>query len=105
MTSTISIKTRLNSGIYASQGGGQVKTHYTYTTGPRNLLKAIDQYWQHRKEMERSFGNIGCGASWIEVDGKQLHDLADLADFTYVDAEGTTRTQLARELLASVKSR
>jgi len=63
--STITIKTKLNDGIYPSHGGGKVVTHFEFTAGPRNLVKAIETLHSHREEMKRSFGNIGCGHSWM----------------------------------------
>jgi hypothetical protein len=65
----ITIKTRLHDGIYASSGGGKTITHYVYNVGPKNLLKAVKDLREHRASMRRSFGDIGCGGSWIEFDG------------------------------------
>jgi len=69
---TITIKTHLNNGIYKSSGGGEIRTHYEFTTGPRNLLKAIEQLSEHRSDMAHSYGNIGCGRSWLEIDGQAI---------------------------------
>ncbi len=106
---TITIKTKLDDGIYASHGGGQIKTHYEFTAGPRNLVKAIETLHEHREEMKRGFGNIGCGHSWMEINGKQVN-LYDMEDVMKDDAEAfgpnapasmiKTRTEKARELLA-----
>lgn len=69
----ITIKTTLADGIYASHGGGQTKVHYEYeTVGPLSLLKAIRQLLEHRKHMQDCYGNIGCGSSWIEIDGQKI---------------------------------
>ena len=76
---TITIKTKLDSGIYKSSGGGEVVTHYEFKTGPVNLCKAIGVLSSHRKAMIRGYGNIGCGHSWLEIDGQQIHDY-DLQD-------------------------
>ncbi len=66
----IVIKTKLDDGIYASCGGGRVKTHYTWkTAGPRNLLAACRKLKSHIRQMIISFGNMGCGSSWIEING------------------------------------
>jgi hypothetical protein len=70
----IKIMTRLDSGIYASQGGGEIKEKYCWNkTSGRNLLLATKKLMEHRTEMIKSFGNIGCGNSWIEIDGKKVN--------------------------------
>lgn len=107
----ITIKTRLNSGIYQSSGGGETRTHYEFTTGPRNLLKAIRILGRHRKAMQNSYGNIGCGQSWLEIDGQNIHPY-DLDEVERNDAEfysGSylyhiikTRTAKASALIAEV---
>jgi hypothetical protein len=68
----ITIKTRLHNGIYASSGGGKTIIHYVYNVGPKNLLMAVKQLHEHRASMSRSYGNIGCGGSWIEIDGLRI---------------------------------
>lgn len=110
---TITIKTHLDSGIYKSCGGGETRSHYEFSTGPRNLLKAINTLYEHRKSMERGYGNIGCGSSWLEIDGKIIHRY-DLEYVARDDAEAyghdtpaslvKSRTQKARELLAEVSA-
>jgi len=111
---TITIKTHLNNGIYKSSGGGETRTHYEFTTGPRNLLKAIRQLGKHRSDMVRSYGNIGCGRSWLEIDGQAI-DSYDLEEVACDDAEMfprskfphrrmKTRTTKAKELIAEVKA-
>lgn len=109
---TITIKTKLDSGIYKSQGGGEVRTHYEFSTSPRNLLRAIALLAEHEAEMEKGYGNIGRGRSWLEIDGQQIHRY-DLSEVGRDDAEAyghdapagliKTRTQKARELIAEVK--
>lgn len=69
----ISIKTRLDKGIYRSCGGGETITHYQWPkTSARNLLLALRRLPDHRAYMIECYGNIGCGYSWIDVDGVQL---------------------------------
>ena len=68
----ITIKTRLDAGIYASEGGGETRTVATYATGPRNLLRAIARRDEIAAANVRSYGNIGCGKTWIEIDGKPI---------------------------------
>ena len=106
---TITIKTKLHDGVYASQGGGKVVTHYEFTAGPRNLVKAIKTLHSHKEEIKECFGNIGCGHSWMEINGKQVN-IYDMEDVMKDDAEAfgpnapasmlKTRTEKARELLA-----
>jgi hypothetical protein len=111
---TITIKTHLNNGIYKSSGGGETRTHYEFTNGPRNLLKAIEQLGEHRTYMERCYGRIGCGRSWLEIDGQAIHPY-DLEEVARDDAEmlscseythtmTKTRTTKAKALFAEVKA-
>lgn len=112
MPSTIAIKTRLHSGIYKSSGGGETRTHYTWATGPRNLLTAIAKLGEHRKAMCEGYGSIGCGITWLEIDGVEVedHDLREAAtddrdllkgcEFLKVES----RTEKARQLIARVQS-
>jgi hypothetical protein len=110
--SIIEIKTRLNSGIYKSDGGGETRVHYAYTTGPRNLIAAIQQLREHRADMVRCYGNIGCGSSWLEIDGQEIHgfDLEDVArdeaielrEYSHIRREN--RTAKARRLIAEVRA-
>lgn len=50
-------------------GGREATIRHTWPIGPRNMIKAIDHLPQHRIEMEQSYGNVGCGSSWIEIAG------------------------------------
>ena len=72
----IRIKTRLHEGIYRSQGGGQTVLVQEYGYGPRNLVRAYRELLRIRADNRRNYGNIGCGASWLETsDGRELvHD-------------------------------
>ncbi len=107
---TITIKTRLADGIYRSDGGGQTITHYEFATGPRNLLRAIDTLATHQEKMRNGFGNIGCGRSWLEIDGHVIpeFDLRDVATDDVAlwgrDERGVvkSRTEKARALIAKV---
>lgn len=103
---TITIKTRLDAGIYKSQGGGECRTHHTFATGPRNLLRAIRTLREHRREMEIGYGNIGCGGSWLEIDGVRIDDLdleciaLDESIFKHPDGPRVkTATEKARDFL------
>lgn len=68
----ITIKTRLHESIYKSHGGGQTHVEAEYATGPRNLIKAIAELKEIRASNCRGYGNIGCGYSWLEIDGVAL---------------------------------
>lgn len=89
----ITIKTKLNSGIYQSEGGGEVRTHYSFNTNPRNLLKACKLLGEHKNSMKNGYGNIGCGRSWLEIDGQWIHQF---------DIEAVTSTKNAADLLDEV---
>lgn len=102
----ITIKTRLHDGIYRSSGGGETCVAATYAAGPRNLLRAIVDLHEIRAGNVRSYGNIGCGSTWLEIDGTRI-DRFDLDDVARVDERGDyyippTRTEKARALLAEV---
>ena len=108
---SIIIKTRLNAGIYKSCGGGETRVHHEWATGPRNLIKAIQKLEEHRKEMRDGYGNIGCGSSWMEIDGVEVdqfdldevyRDDADMwtpAEIRQGYAQITPRTTKAKELI------
>ena len=112
---TITIHTRLDDGIYASSGGGKDIVHYEWTTGPRNLMSAIAVLTEHRQSMTLGYGNIGCGGSWLEIDGEHIDhiDLDAIRDATAIremddrhDREwgrrSATATQESRSLLAEL---
>jgi hypothetical protein len=102
-TKTITIKTRLHEGIYP--GGGEAKTVTTFKATPRNLFKAIRQLDQERSSNRKYFGNIRCGASWLEIDGIEPNtlDLEDIMIAYDIDAEGTG-TERARVYLDGLGS-
>jgi len=108
---SITIKTILDSCVDKSNGGGEVVTHYEFATGPRNLMKAIETMGEHRKRMTSSYGNIGCGVTWLEIDGTIFDQYSlgmvmrdDSFMLTAEERRWTTiksRTAKAKELLAS----
>ncbi|MFM6986614.1 MAG: hypothetical protein ACKOXG_10855 [Arenimonas sp.] len=100
---SIIIKTRLNAGIYKSCGGGETRVHYEWATGPRNLLKAIAKLGEHRKAMRDGYGNIGCGSSWMEIDGVEV-DQFDL-DEVYRDDAGMWTPAEIRQGYAQITPR
>jgi hypothetical protein len=69
----IELKRRLHPGI---EGGGYTATIKTWATGPRNLLRAVEALYDLREESRRGYGNIGCGASWLEIEGVRLSEVA-----------------------------
>lgn len=113
---TIKIITRLDSGI-ASKHAGEHHASYEWSTGPRNLVKAMELLPAHIRHMKDAYGNIGCGGSWIEVDGVRL-SLDDMMEFdsvcTFADMTAAeydknfrtprqTRTEWAKEKLAKIE--
>lgn len=105
---SITIKTHLDARISRRCGGGETRVRYEWTTGPRNLLRAAEMLRIHRKKMEIGYGNIGCGRSWLEIDGVEIDDL-DLGHLDYPEEETwamprQTRTQKAAKLIAQVRS-
>jgi hypothetical protein len=105
---SIQIKTELHEGISPSCGGGEVRTHYEWTVGPRNLMRAIATLRRHRREMTEGYGNVGHRRSWLEVDGVELDEF-DAHDIEHGDPPDTwrrrrTRTQYARETIATLQS-
>lgn len=81
----IEIRTRLNDGIYKSEGGGETRTHYSANAGPLNLLRLARKLGQHLDHMEVCYGNIGCGSSWLRI-GDQRVGTFDLPE-TLLDAQ------------------
>lgn len=79
MKAKITLHTRLNSGIYKSCGGGEDRIVGTWNCGPANLLKALDALHEERQSNIRGYGNIGCGRSWLEIDG-EFFDADQLVD-------------------------
>ena len=72
MKPQITLHTRLNSSIYESHGGGQDVIVDTWNIGPANLLKAVDALREKIRSNIRGYGNIGCGRSWLEIDGESF---------------------------------
>lgn len=98
----IEIKTRLHKGIYKSSGGGQTQTIYSLKAGPRNLLKALTLLTEEREAMVRGYGNIGCGNTWMEINGEEVDDswLSHELDPERLNwPPRQTRTTVAREWL------
>lgn len=102
----ITIKTRLDEGIYESCGGGQVLTHYKWNIGPRNLIKAFKALREHSRLMTQSYGNIGHSGSWIEVNGTRVSGL-DESEFQICDDgnctyKPVTKTEWAKRYIQKV---
>lgn len=87
----IIITTKLHSGLTRSLAGKEF--HTEFNTGPLNLLKAVREYRAERAESIRSYGNIGCGHTWLEIDGVHVPN-----DFFPVDMDE------ARWLISAVRN-
>lgn len=103
---SITIKTNLHTGVI---GGGSTDARRKWNTNPRNLLAAASALIEIQKDTELAYGNVGCGRTWLEIDG-QVIDPMDLTDIVHGDLWADdytlkkTRTQYAKELLADVAS-
>lgn len=97
----ITIKTRLDDAISNS---GKDRIHYQFKTGPRNLLKALKLLKEHEKYMEECYGNIGCGSSWIEIDGKKIggFDIDDVINCIDSNLEDYIPTAIAKSLIDEI---
>ena len=102
----IVINTKLDAGIYESHGGGRTIAHHIFTTGPRNLIKAIKTLGEHRRDMIASYGNIGCGSSWLEIDGRRTdqYDLDEVIMEYPPEISTETPTARAKQLLKEVSA-
>lgn len=102
---SIQIITALHEGI---DGGGGFNVQREWTTGPRNLLKAVELLPSHRRYMTECYGNVGHLASWIEIDGVLIEndEIADLAENHFEPGyrRRPTRTEEARRLIDRVRS-
>ena len=110
-TMKIEVVTRLDDGIYASDGGGQRRVVATYPRTPRGLMLAVDRADRERQENIRGYGNIGCGwtsirigSSWLdrdEEDGLQRAMVAGMRAYARSRGEnpGLTRTEEAAAVL------
>ncbi len=102
----ILLVTRLDDGIYKSHGGGERQIVAKFNATPRGLIRAIDALGSERRQCERCYGNIGCGSSWLELDGVHIDD-AEIREqidpgfiaFSNRDGENMTRTKEAQKCL------
>lgn len=110
MKSKITLHTRLNDGIHKSDGGGQDRIIQIWNLGPLNMLKAIGALHRERKSNKRGYGNIGCGRSWIEIDGQvfdetELHDEIQLEQFIREDGDyfrsPVSKMQIAKKYISA----
>ena len=107
----INLHTKLDAGIYKSSGGGQDIIVESWAIGSRNLLKAIDALYFQKKCNAAGYGNIGCGASWLEINGVQV-DVEDIKgeilleqyirEDKYFHRIARTKTQIANDYLESI---
>lgn len=111
----ITIKYRLSNGM-ANAG---IHTERTLNTNSRNLMQVAEVISSVRKRLVSAYGNVGCGAVWVEVDGVRVEscDLEKLTSDNYkmelqwfrTDSHSwsrkpETRTQRANELLQEISS-
>ena len=106
---TIRILTKIDAGIYASQGGGKTHVSAEANTGPRNLLRLAGALRDIAKSATLSYGNIGHNGTWMEIDGVRIEmwDADDLAEGDKGDGywiAAKSRTQKAAELIGFVQS-
>ncbi|MDN7407980.1 hypothetical protein QZM42_05400 [Burkholderia vietnamiensis] len=97
----MTLKTRQDKDI---RGGGVTKDIATFSIGPRNLLKATAALRKLLKQNEQCYGNVGCGHSWLEINGSRVF-FGSLRKLEYADTDPRyemTRTQKANDLLADV---
>lgn len=86
-TSKITIKTRLHEGIYKSDGGGETRAVAEWNLGPKNLLAANRELTEIMAANKRSYGSVGAGRSWLEIDGTAINDDELQDDMTMADAK------------------
>lgn len=108
---TITINTRLHDGIYKSSGGGETRIVAEYPTEPKRLLQAIIEIDRRRRSNIRSYGNIGCGSTWLEIDGVRIPEFeVDAVSTSDVELHGhnythyKTRTDKCAELISEIQS-
>ena len=99
---TITIKTAIHPGIYASQGGGTTAVRAEANTGPRNLIRLAGQLSNCAASATLSYGNIGHQRTWLEIDGVRI-DSADLREIPERD-DGDSPTTKAKALIGLVSS-
>jgi hypothetical protein len=102
----IQIKTRLHDGIYKSSGGGETRLVAEWGYGPRNLVKAYRFLLERRASNKRSYGNIGCGHTWLctddgrTLDSSLVHDWPETTHAELVaEIEGALMTPEQHEML------
>lgn len=103
MKRRICLFTRLHDGIYKSCGGGEVRRREDFAPTPRGLMAAARALSKELADARLYYGNMGCGQSWLELDGRKITDI----DLMWIGSEdctrhylGSTRTALARKALA-----
>ena len=67
MRAELIVVQRLHAGIYRSSGGGERRVLRRFAPGPRGLTEATRYDQEAKAQAVRSFGNVGCGGTWIEV--------------------------------------
>jgi hypothetical protein len=104
---------KIISVIHESINDGGVYVEREYTTGPRNLMLAIDEIDEISRNNTRGYGNVGHCITYIEVDGVKLHE-DDRDDYIYstdssnfdqwVHLSAVSRTEWCRRWIADARS-
>lgn len=68
----IVIKTRLDEAIGKRLGGGQTVEVKRWKATPGKLVRAARALHAERRVNRRCYGNVGCGRSWLEIDGQEI---------------------------------
>jgi hypothetical protein len=113
----IEIITRLHDGIYRSSGGGERRVMWRRATGPLNLLRAARLFPSHVEWIETCYGNVGCGRSWVEIDGQWIEGwdmpqtmaearalLAQVSDGSYARAQAVMQASMDADDQACLES-
>lgn len=82
----ITIVTRLHRGVSDENAGIALEAWEMHESGPLDLLVAVETLIKERKSNVLSWGNIGCGHSWIEIDGMAIGDTYLSRELTAIEA-------------------
>ena len=109
----ITMKTRLHDGIYKSEGGGEIQIIKQWKLGPRNLITAIEIMDKTHHQNRLSYGDIGSGSTWLEINGRKItfYELENYMDETDTDRypsnyyrKPTNKTEWCKKYIMAVLS-
>jgi hypothetical protein len=86
MADKITIVTQLHPGINV-KGAGTPQVAWQFPFTARGLMRAVDVFPAHCRAMEQANGNIGCGASWIEIRGQRFRQFGTPSDLDDLDRQ------------------